>query len=276
MKSKSFPSFQNRSRKLAATAKAPIKAFTLIELLLAMAAVTLVFAIVQGLLSTATRMRNQSNEHLRDSRLRARVLSTFRNDLADAYLSGGALASSFISSAQGPESKFPGYLKFSTTGAAQGVPDLVPGDIREVEYFITQNSTQQTNLSSATGGTLVRRINSNLLAPLQNSDRTEELLSGVESMTISLYDGSAWQSQWDNSALLTNHPTAIRVQIQTVVTAKGVKPNPIEIYLPWSIQPISTESSTTNSPQTSIKNGGAKMTSTAEFRLNELSWGSDS
>jgi hypothetical protein len=82
---------------------------------------------------------------------------------------------------------------------------------------------------------LIRSVTRNLL-PVATPDVEDQwMLSGVQSIEFSCFDGAQWSDTWDTTTLTspdTNLPVAVRVQIQLV----GNKTQPIEIVVPIDSQ----------------------------------------
>jgi prepilin-type N-terminal cleavage/methylation domain-containing protein len=237
------------------------RGFTLIEILLASVAAALILAAIYGLFQHAITLRDSAFRRIRDLRLRARAETVIRNDLRNALISGGLFASIVqgdTAGTDGPNSDFPGYLKLTTTTAKDTTNDLY-GDVQQVEYYIVRD----TGTSAGGGGDLVRAITRDLLDTTQPVAETQQILTGVQSLQVSFYDGANWQSSWafntaDNattgsssSTSSTNSatsgttpetlPAAIRVDIQQVPsTAGSTPPAPLEIMVPWTTQPFTS------------------------------------
>jgi hypothetical protein len=80
---------------------------------------------------------------------------------------------------------------------------------------------------------LYRSVTRNLLATAAVPDVEDQLmLSGVERVSFTCYDGATWQETWDTSAVTsvnTNLPLAVRVEIQM---AGGNANEPIQFVVP--------------------------------------------
>jgi len=238
----------------------PAGGFTLIELLLASVAAALILAAMYGVFQHATRLRDSANERIRAMRLRSRTAMVIRNDLRNAYVSGGLFASIVQGDAAGRDgasSAFPGYLKITTT-TAKDRADALYGDVQQVEYSVVRD----TGTASGGGGDLMRTVTRDLLDSNPTVVDEEQILTGVESFQVSFYDGANWQSSWafntaDNAATgstsatsSTNSaggsnpetlPAAIRVDVrQAAPTAGASPPPPIEIMVPWTMQPFTS------------------------------------
>lgn len=200
------------------------RAFTLLELLLAMFAAAIIMAAIYGLFSKAVHLRNQAVERVRQTRLRARAAATLRDDLRGAIVTGGLLASVLEGSEQAPSSTFPGYLKFSTA-TARPDDNGVGGDVQQVEYFIASGADPKT-------GALVRTVERDPLSPMQVDLPQHLVLSGVTAMEVSFYDGTTWTDAWSYSADNPALPQAVRVIIRQPPPAA-----PIAVEEAWATVP---------------------------------------
>lgn len=222
-------------------------AFTLIEILMAAAASTLILAALYGVFGRAMHLRDGAVERTRLAHVHARVAAIIRNDLRNARISGGTLADRLEGSRQGNHSSFPGYLKLTTTTAAALAQDEVAGDIHQVEYYIM--SDPETSGHGA--GILVRAIDGNLLAPIREAPQASALMAGVSSLEVTFYDGQTWTDTWEVTDEEKTVPQAIRVRI-TQAAAEGDSPAPpIEILVPWTTQAVTVPTSSTTGTPTS-------------------------
>ncbi len=223
------------------------RAFTLIELVLAMAACAVLLAAIYGNFSQAVHLRDDTMARTREARVRARAANVLRNDLRNALVSGGTLAAALEGSAQSPGGAFPGYLKFTTT-TRPDTADVPNPDVQQVEYYIVTDKS----VTDQKAGMLVRAHTRALLATVAEVATEEPLLAGVESMEVAFYDGTEWQDSWQLSssaatgtattasttgtaAATTTLPQAVRVRIQPARKAAGdIPPPPIEVLVPWT------------------------------------------
>src|SRR5688572_12909553 len=93
-------------------------AFTLIELVLSLGACAVILVAVYGLFSKAVHLRNDATERTRVARLQSRAISIIRNDLQNALISGGKMAAVLGTTADRNASRFPGFVKMTTTGGS--------------------------------------------------------------------------------------------------------------------------------------------------------------
>jgi hypothetical protein len=111
----------------------------------------------------------------------------------------------------------------------------------------------------------VRAVTRDLLG-MEESDQPaaeeQQVLTGVQSLQVSFYDGANWQSSWEfntadngttgstsatsstNSGSGSNPetlPAAIRVDVQQIPPTAGASPPPpIEVMVPWKTQPFTS------------------------------------
>jgi len=114
---------------------------------------------------------------------------------------------------------------FTATGALSASAPWA--DIQRVTYEL-KNSTAVSGQRD-----LYRSVTRNLLS-ISTPDVTDQLmLSGVESVKFSGYDGSRWNDTWDTSdatSLNTNLPLAVKVEIK--LTGADKSAGPIQLVVP--------------------------------------------
>ena len=234
--------------------------------MLASAMAAMILLAVYSIFSHAIKLRDTATQRMRDYQLRARASRTIRDDLRNAWISGGVLASVLAGSptdSDGLDSAVPGYLKFTTT-TGKDTPDNLWGDVQQVEYYIAKDGSAG---GATRSGKLVRVLTRDLLDSTTPQSETQELvLAGVQSFTVAFWDGSTWQTSWQfvstaaaNAANNSSSsgsgsstgssassgignstvPEAIRIDIQQVApSAQGGLPPPLEMDVPWTAQPI--------------------------------------
>jgi type II secretion system protein J len=207
------------------------RAFTLLEILIALAACAVILAAIYGLFSKAVRLRDSAMARTRDVQVRARAAAVLRNDLQNALVSGGTLAASLQGSAAAQGSSFPGYLKFTTTTAPDS-EELPAPDVQQVEYYIITDP----GVVDSKAGLLVRAVDRKLLAPVRETPAEEPLLEGVAGLEVSFYDGQSWKDSWEVTETEKTLPQAVRVRIKTAAPSADEHPAPIEVLVPWTTQ----------------------------------------
>ncbi len=217
------------------------RAFTLIEIVIAMGAAALILIAVYSLFSKAVHLRDNATEKVREARLRSRAAFLIRNDLRNALISG-TLASRLQGSQKAYNSNFPGYLTFTTT-TARITSDALVDDVQAVEYFVENDP----DAPAGKGGMLVRTIDTNLLAPTHTEPTPVPVLSGVKAMDVSFFDGQDWQDEWEVTDSDTTLPQAVRVTLEFA----DAQP-PIDLLVPWTTRQQSANIAST----TGTSNGG--------------------
>ena len=211
------------------------RAFTLIEMLLAVAICAIVLVAINGVFATAVRLRDKTSETIEDALPVNRALDIMRRDLKATVGPGGFLAGDFKCGAQamGATMGLSGEagsagLDFFTSTAA--ISDRVPwGDIQEVFYELKAPADR-----NEAGMDLVRCINRNLLATTTQTPEIQWLMGNVQTLQFDCYDGTQWRNTWDTSTGDTNLPMAVRIRIQLVAKqAEGAgNLQPLETVVP--------------------------------------------
>ncbi len=205
--------------------------FTLIEMILAIGVAAIVLVAVNAVLFTALHLREVTTSVVDAATPLDQTLTFMRRDFQCAVpptnctskvLSGSFRVGNGINSVGLGDPV--AVEMFTATGAlSQSAPWA---DIQRVTYGL-KNSTDTSGRRD-----LYRSVSRNLLS-ISTPDVEEQLmLTGVESVKISCFDGSQWIDAWDTSdvtSVNTNLPLAVRVQIQM---AGGNANEPIQLTVP--------------------------------------------
>jgi type II secretion system protein J len=194
-----------------------VKAFTLIEMLLALAICAIVLVAINGVFVAAVRLRDRTSDAIEESLPINRALDIMQRDLKGTVGPGGTLAGDFRcgSQAMGATMGLSGEagnagLDFFTTTSA--ISDKAPwGDIQEVFYELKAPADR-----NQVGMDLVRCVDRNILATTTQPPEIQWLMGNVQPgcLQFDCYDGTQWQTTWDTSAGNTNLPVAVRIRIQ--------------------------------------------------------------
>jgi len=205
--------------------------FTLVEMILAIGVAALVLVAVNAVLFTALHLREVTTDVVDAATPVDQTFTFLRRDLqcvvtptngTSKVLSGsfrvGTVNSTGISEPVAAE-------MFTATGALSASAPWA--DIQRVTYEL-KNSTAVSGQRD-----LYRSVTRNLLS-ISTLDVTDQLmLSGVESVKFSGYDGSRWNDTWDTSdatSLNTNLPLAVKVEIKLAGADKNA--GPIQLVVP--------------------------------------------
>jgi len=214
------------------------RAFTLIEMILAVGIAALVLAVIGSVFFAALHLRNVAQAAVDEATPVDQALAVMRRDLqcvvtptngTSKILSGdfrvGTLTSLGISQPVAIE-------MFTATGAMR---DNAPwGDIQKVTYELKDPTDR-----NSPGKDLYRSVTRNVIAITSTPDTQEQwMLGGVQKIEFSCYDGSQWSDIWDTTGITsvnTNLPVAVRVRIQ-LAGNNPANTQPIEILVPIDSQ----------------------------------------
>ena len=215
-------------------------AFTLIEMVLAIGVAAMVLIAVNTALFASLRLRDATADVVDAAVPVDQAVSFIRRDLQCVVtptnspngISGG-LSGDFragnISSAGVPESV--AVEMFTATGA---LSDSAPwADIQRVTYELKQPADR-----SAVGRDLYRSVVRNLLTLTTPDVQDQLMLSGVQDIKFTCFDGTALQETWDTTGLTsteTNLPLAVRVDIQ-MAGNNAATAQAIELVVPIDAQ----------------------------------------
>jgi type II secretion system protein J len=226
-----------------------LRAFTLIEMILAIGISALVLVAIGSVFFAGLRLRDATQAAVDKMTPVDQTLSVLRRDLecvvtptngTSGILSGdfrvGTVASSGIAQPVAIE------MYTATGDLSQSEPW---GDIQKVTY----------ELEDSTGGSpgkdLVRSVTRNLL-PLTATPNVDNqwMMGGVASIQFSCFDGSQWYDTWDTTGVNsanTNLPVAVRVMIQMVGNGNGdAQSQPIELLVPIDSQSLTNTNASTS------------------------------
>jgi prepilin-type N-terminal cleavage/methylation domain-containing protein len=213
------------------------RAFTLLELLVALAMAGIIAGSLYSGLRIGFRARNSAESAVEPIRTAELATALLRADFESALPPTGTLAGPF----DGKESAGSGGLPADTvsfftlgnptdtfadpaaTGAAGGGMNsgaaggafggafssgATPnGEARKVEIGLIADPTTGEQV-------LVRRVTTNLLAQVAPEPFEEVLCRGVRSLNLRYYDGLAWQETWDSTLVDNEIPSAVELTIE--------------------------------------------------------------
>ena len=211
------------------------RAFTLIEMILAIGVAALVLIAANFALFSALHLRAATTDMVDAASPVDQAVAFLKRDLqccvtptngTTKVLSGDFRVGNITTPGIGQ----PVAIEmFTATGT---LDDNAPwGDIQRVTYEL-KTSTDP----SSSGQDLYRSVTRNLLATGTPDVDDQFLLGGVASLKFSCYDGAQWNNAWDTTSLTsteTNLPLAVRVDIQMTGNPAA---QPVEIVVPIDAQ----------------------------------------
>ena len=225
----------------------PKRAFTLIEVLLAVAVFAIVLGAINSVFFGALRLRNRTIESFETARPLNHALRTIQRDLEGIMPPGGRFSGKFTTTLEGLSTNITTFIGervtpdiYTTTGPVNELARWA--DIQKVAYYLALPTNATTTSTTKPGRELVRQVTRNILSLNVEEPEAQWLLSGVETFRLYYYDGLAWNETWDGN-VNTNLPTAIKVQLtmaEDYIGSVRVEPAPIEIVVPVMVRAAST------------------------------------
>lgn len=229
------------------------RAFTLMEILLALAVAAIILAVISTVYFNALQLRNRTEQSYDDALPLQFALSVIKRDLLATMPPGGTLVGEFQTTPTTESSSsmnlFPSGQQVSPFiyTASGAIDESTPfADVQKVAYYLVD----PTN-NNAVGRDLIRVVSRNLLPANEEEATSQWLMGGIDSMDFQYYDGNSWINTWD-STTSSNLPRGIKLQM--VLAPEKNRPNeylqtPIEMVVPLLIQSVSTNTQTTGGGQ---------------------------
>jgi prepilin-type N-terminal cleavage/methylation domain-containing protein len=206
-----------------------VPAFTLLELLVALAMAGIIAASLYSGLRIGFRARASAETAVEPIRTAELGTALLRADFESALPARGTLAGPFVGLDSTGGAGLPAdAVEFFTlgnptdllaappTGVAAGPAAMIggatalaaTGEARKVQIGLAAHS--------GAGGeqVLVRRVTTNLLSPVEVEPHEEVLCRGVRSLNIRYYDGLTWQDTWDSTQAENNIPSAVELTLE--------------------------------------------------------------
>ena len=221
------------------------RAFTLIEMILAIGVAAIVLAAVNAVFFTALHLRERTQAAVDEATPVDQALAFLRRDLQCAVTPkpGGILSGDFrVGNLAGIGIAEPVVIEvYTATGALH---EREPwGDIERVTYELKDPAGGNT-----AGKDLVRSVTRNLLSAATPEVEDQWMMSGVQSIEITCFDGSRWLDTWDTTdptSANTNLPVAVRVRIQLTGNDHGALSGPpLEMLVPIDSQSRTNQATT--------------------------------
>lgn len=247
------------------------RAFTLIEVLIAVAVFAIVLAALNGIYYGAFHLQVSTTQAIEEAVPAENALKVMRRDLANVVLPGVLLAGEMNSgtscglSAQS-FGNLDGTVYLELYNTCGHVDDYSPwGDIQKVDYLLQTQSSR----TSGGGRNLIRAVYRNLLATSTETPDQQILLENVSKFQVTFFDGTNWLDTWGNTSSTNstssstnssstsslsstnsssstnsvNIPAAVRIQIEIARDRNSKDMRlPIDLMVPIMVYPVSTNS----------------------------------
>lgn len=205
-------------------------AFTLIEVMLALAISAIVLVAISMAFTGALQLRDHSDSKIQQSLPVERAMDLIGRDLKNAVAPGLMLAGPLQSGAyEAGMDANTGIQIYTTTGLL--TPNQPWGEIQKITYGLQTSSASTNN-----GKDLIRAVTRNLLATGPEDEDDQFVMSGVQSLSFSYYDGANWMDTWDSSTE-SNLPLAVKVSLQLAqADSDSPAPQPYQLLVPLESQ----------------------------------------
>jgi general secretion pathway protein J len=213
--------------------------FTLIEMMLAIVIFSIVLSAIHMVFYGAIQLRNKTTEQIERSLPLQQTLTIIQRDLANLVLPGGTLFGQLQTTQTGSSTNaldvlnpvndaIPGQSSPAFYTASGLIQDDLPwGEIERVSYSLMAPT------NNTPGKALVRTVLRNLVPTLQEQPETQTLMSGVDTIRFSFYDGVQWREYWDSTIETNKLPLGIKMELQLTGEPGSRSVNtPVELVVP--------------------------------------------
>ncbi|MCS1406880.1 MAG: hypothetical protein M2R45_00035 [Verrucomicrobia subdivision 3 bacterium] len=188
--------------------------FTLIEILFATLAFSIVLAAINTVFYGSLRLRERADAKQKEYRPRFRALDFLKRDLRATFYSERFRADRFWSEpGQGLNIPADQIQFFTTTGITS---EFAPWpDVQQVEYYLAPTIDPREDKNSLD---LVRAVTRNFLVSTYQPPIEQRLVSGVSAFQLSFFDGEIWTQTWDSELQYPLIPKAVHIYLEFAST----------------------------------------------------------
>jgi len=185
--------------------------FTLLEVLVASAILSMVLAILYGVFSQTLTSTQRAEEQSAQSRAARIVLLRIGDDL-QASFPFAPDNPRFVGKTSRGQQFSDAFLSFVSLSGLPLTSESHAGDCYEIEYELVPDP------HSAPARQLVRRARFTPTTPDSAAGRLSEgetlpLLTGVQGLRLRFFDGRAWHDEWGKEQTQTKLPRAVEVEL---------------------------------------------------------------
>ncbi len=190
------------------------RAFTLIEVLFATLAFSIVLAAINTVFYGALRMREKADVRHRQIRPQFQALEIIKQDLRATFFSEDFRADRFWCEPVGGLSAAGDQLQFFSSTGATSETSPWP-DVQKIEYYLAPSIDSR---QSANTMDLVRAVTRNFLVTTVEAPVEQRLATGISGFQLSFFDGEIWQQTWDSEIQDPVLPKAVQVYLEFAPT----------------------------------------------------------
>ena len=192
----------NRSRKR--------QAFTLIEVLFATLAFSIVLAAINSVFYTSIRLRERVTQKESIFKPRIHALELIKQDLRATFFSEGMRANRFFAEPLSGSATNADQLQFFTS-SGQTREEAPWSDVQMVEYYLAPTLDPRKDPNSLD---LVRAVTRNILTSTYQPPIEQRLVNGLSSFNLNFFDGEIWQETWDSELQDPGLPKAVQIYLE--------------------------------------------------------------
>lgn len=198
--------------------KSIMSAFTLLEMLLALAMMSMLATSLYVSLHTGFKARESAEATLAPARAAGIAMELLREDIESALPPRGILAADFVGVDGITDDGEDGDTLVFHSSAHVPEEGERACDVRKTELAIE-------SLDDGTQRALLRKITTNLLAPTVPEPREEVLCRGIRGFNVRYFDGAEWLDSWDSTAQDDVLPSAVEVTLHVDVPGRDPSPS---------------------------------------------------
>ena len=183
-----------------------LDAFTLLELIVAMALMDVIAVALYSSMYTAFNAKEKSHDSLKPFETVTPAFECIRKDLVSAMNPDGILAGVFV----GENNSGQGDLDADTlnfyTCSYQPEDGEIASNVVHIQYVLDDDPDRDQTV-------LKRLIIKNILSPTTPDPEEEVVCPNIWGLSLQYFDGSAWVDVWDSSAQNSQLPWAVKVRL---------------------------------------------------------------
>jgi prepilin-type N-terminal cleavage/methylation domain-containing protein len=192
------------------------KAFTMLELLVAMALMVVTASCLYTALYTSFRAKRSAMSAVEPTSLAINAIELIKQDTYGVLPPVGTLAGTFLGNdSLGANGVDTDSLELYTTHI-YSENDHPVGGLGKIELLLEEDTDYDRE-----NYRLVRRITTNLLSPRAVDPEEQVLCRNVKSLNLRYFDGDNWLDEWDSTADANSLPLAMEIDIQVLYNTKS-------------------------------------------------------
>jgi len=197
------------------------KAFSMLELLVAMVLMVVIASCLYTALYTAFRAKRSAMSAVEPTSLAINAIDLIKQDTYGVLPPGGILAGAFIGNdSLGVHGVDADSLEFYTTHI-YSQNDHPVGGLGKIELVLEEDTDYDRE-----NYRLVRRITTNLLSPRAIDPEEQVLCRNVKSLNLRYFNGDSWLEEWDSTADANSLPLAMEIDIQVLYNTTSSNKEP--------------------------------------------------